>query len=114
MTAALTHVARRLAASIAALGILALLGGALQSDREHEANAPSAAASRPFEAKVLVDCTMAALASSANRTELMSRCARKLVHAARLRVSACVAWLAAIQLADWRAARLLFNTMLGP
>jgi hypothetical protein len=64
--------------------------------------------------RVLVDCNIATLADSANRTELMSLCWRKLVQAAVSRVTACLAWLDAIQLADWRAARLLFNRMLGP
>jgi hypothetical protein len=114
MSVALNYAARRLAASIVAFGILALLGGALQSDREQEANALHTTALRPCEAKAFVDCKMAAPANSANRTELMSLCWHKLIQAALLRVSACVAWLDAIRLADWSAARLLFNYMLGP
>jgi hypothetical protein len=100
--------------SIVAFTILALLGGALQSDREQEGNALRTTASGQYEAKVFVDCNMAALANSANRTELMSLCWRKLIQAAVLRVSACIALFDAFRLADWRAARLLFNCMFGP
>jgi HlyD family secretion protein len=48
---------------------------------------------------------------SAKRAELMSLCWRKLIQTAVLHASACFALLDAIQMADWRAARLLFDCM---
>jgi hypothetical protein len=114
MSGVLKCAARRLATSMVAFTILVLLGGALQNNRDQEANALRTTASSQYDAKALVDCNMAALANSANRTELISLCWRKLGQAAVLRVSVCIKWLDAIQLADWRAARLLFNLMLGP
>ena len=51
-------------------------------------------------------------ANSLKRAELMSLCWRSLTQTAVLRLSACIAWLDATQVADWRAARLLFNQVL--
>jgi len=114
MTVALNYAARRLAASMVALCILAaLLSSALQSNRqEHAANGLRTAAPAQFEFKVFVNCNIAALANSADRTELMSLCWRRLIQTADSYVFACIAWLDAVQTADWRAARLLFNQIL--
>jgi hypothetical protein len=114
VTAALNYAARRLAVSIVAFGCLALLsGGSLQTDRQaHAANTQRAATPAQYESTIIVTCYVAALANSADRSEPMSVCWRNLVQTAVLGVSACVAWLDAMQLADWRAARFLFNQVL--
>jgi hypothetical protein len=112
MTAALSYAARRLAASMVAFGILALLlGGASQSDpREHAALRTAAPAQ--YESPVLATCNGTEFANSLKRAELMSLCWRLLTQTAVLRLSACIAWLDATQVSDWRAAQLLFNQVL--
>lgn len=113
MIVALRHRTGRLSALIVASGISVLLfSGALQvKQEEQETNTALAQAPTQYESKALVACNMAAFAHSAKRAELMSFCSR--IQTAVLQVSACFALLDAIQRADWRAARLLFDAIVS-
>jgi hypothetical protein len=114
MIVALRLRTKRLAASLGACGISALLfSGALSAQQEHEANAARTAAPTQYEPNVFVNCNMAAFASPATQAELMSLCWRKLIQAVVLNISPCFALLDGIQVVDWRAAQLLFNCMRG-
>jgi hypothetical protein len=103
------------AGSIVAFGISVLLfSGALQvHQEEHEANALRTAAPAQYQSNVLLNCDMAAFTNSAKRAELVGFCSRMLIQTAFLQVSASLALLDAIELADWRATRSLFNAVVG-